>query len=163
MRPKPVEYIRRTKKNYGKLGYTPYQWFHADSVPDFVTPAKPLSESRLGMISTAGTYMLGQVAFHYKDDTSIRSIPSDARPEDIRFSHVMENYLVEARQDPATVFPLPTLAQLHTDRVIGELASNYFTCMGGIYSQSRVESELLPALEAAVSREQLDLLLLVPL
>ena len=36
----------------------------------------------------------------------------------IRFSHIMENYLVEARQDPASVFPSQVLARLRSDGVI---------------------------------------------
>jgi len=35
--------------------------------------------------------------------------------------------------------------------------------MGGIYSRKRVMTELIPALDEAVTKEELDLLLLVPL
>ena len=38
------------------------------------------------MISTAGTYIQGQVAYYYQDDTSIRAIPNDTPVEKIRFS-----------------------------------------------------------------------------
>ncbi|MBO7007868.1 MAG: hypothetical protein JJ854_18530, partial [Pseudomonadales bacterium] len=103
------------------------------------------------------------VAFYTKDDTSIRSIPSTTSTEDIRFAHIMENYLVEARQDPCTVFPINALNQLQDEGVVGELADNFFSCMGGIYSRKRVETELIPNLDDAVKREKLDLLLLVPL
>ena len=163
MRPEPTEYIRQTRENYQQLGFEPYTWYSADSPPAFTKTRKPLSESRLGMISTAGTYVHGQVAYYYKDDTSIRSISSKTPVEDLRFSHIMENYLVEARQDPCTVFPTEALAQLKDAGAIGELSENYFSCMGGIYSQKRVRTELLPALDDAISKEELDLLLLVPL
>ena len=163
MRPPPTEYIRRTRESYEKLGFEPYRWFHAESEPAFVVPAKPLAESRLGMISTAGTYVQGQVAYHTKDDTGVRAIPGDTPMDKIRFSHIMENYLVEARQDPATVFPSEVLAKLRSDGVIGELADNYYSCMGGIYSQKRVRAELIPRLTDAVDRERIDLLFLVPL
>jgi hypothetical protein len=75
----------------------------------------------------------------------------------------MENYLVEARQDPCTIFPLEALIQLESEGIIGELAGNYFSCMGGIYSKNRVINELIPKLEDAVYKEQLDVLLLIPL
>ncbi len=163
MKPEPTEYIRQTRENYEKLGFTPYAWYQADSAPAFTPLSKPLSESRLGMISTAGTYVQGQVAYYYKDDTSIRSIPNDTPVDKIRFSHIMENYLIEARQDPCTVFPIEALRTLNDEGVIGELASNYFSCMGGVYSQKRVGSELIPNLEAAIESEELDVLLLVPL
>ncbi len=161
--PSPTHYIKQTRDNYEKLGFEPYQWFAADTPPAFTMPAKPLTESRLGMISTAGTYVHGQVAYYYKDDTSIRGIPRDTPVTDLRFSHIMENYLVEARQDPCTVFPVEALAHLKEEGVIGDLAANYYSCMGGIYSQNRVKNELIPNLQAAIATEEIDLLLLVPL
>jgi len=163
MKPTPTEYIRQTRENYDKLGFEPYQWFHADSEPAFAPVKKPLAESKLGMISTAGTYIQGQVAYYYKDDTGIREIPNDTPLDKIRFAHIMENYLVEARQDPATVLPLEVLKKLRTNGVIGDLADNYYSCMGGIYSQNRVRNELIPNLVDAIDKEQIDLLLLVPL
>ena len=162
-RPAPTHYIRQTRENYEKLGFEPYQWFEADSPPAFTPPVKLLAESRLGLISTAGTYVHGQVAYYYKDDTSIRAIPNNTPVADLRFSHIMENYLVEARQDPCTVFPIAALARLKEAGVIGDLAANYYSCMGGIYSQNRVKNELIPNLEAAIDTEEIDLLLLVPL
>ena len=163
MEPTPTEYFRRTRESYEKLGFEPYRWFHAETEPAFAAPSKPLAESRLGMISTAGTYVQGQIAYYYKDDTGIRAIPNDTPLDKIRFSHIMENYLVEARQDPATVFPSQVLATLCSDGVIGELADNYYSCMGGIYSQKRVKAELIPSLADAIARERIDLLFLVPL
>jgi D-proline reductase (dithiol) PrdB len=159
----PVKYIERTRETYDKLGYPPYRWFHAQSAPAFTPVTKPLAMSRLGMISTAGTYLQGQVAYYYKDDTSIRAIPKDAPTDKIRFSHITENYLVEARQDSGTVFPLESLSRLEEEGFIGELASEYYSCMGGIYSQNRVVQELIPNLEAVILEQDLDLLLLVPL
>lgn len=163
MKPTPTEYMKQTRENYEKLGFEPYSWFSASDAAPFAALTKPLSDSRLGVVSTAGTYLHGQVAYYYKDDTSIRAIPSNASVDDLRFSHIMENYLVEARQDPCTVFPIEALNTLQADGVIGELADNFFSCMGGIYSTRRVKTELIPNLEEAVEKERLDLLLLVPL
>ena len=163
MKPNPTQYIRQTRENYEKLGFDAYQWFHAETAPAFTPLSKPVSASKLGMISTAGTYVQGQVAYYYKDDTSIREIANDTPIDKIRFSHIMENYLVEARQDPCTVFPLEALTSLAAEGTIGELAPTYFSCMGGIYSKKRVQNELIPNLEGAINKQQLDILLLVPL
>ena len=163
MKPTPIGYMQRTRENYEKLGFEPYQWFQADTAPAFAPVEKPLAESRLGLVSTAGAYVRGQVAYHYRDDTGIRSIPADTRVADLRFSHIMENLLVEARQDPCVVFPLEALRRLADEGVIGEPAANYYSCMGGVYSTRRVREELIPDLEAALAKERLDLLLLVPL
>ena len=159
----PVSYIQQTKDRYDSLGYEPYKWFSADSEPDFTPAAKPLSESKLGLVSTAGTYVAGQVAYYYKDDASVRAIPSNTPVDDIRFSHVTENYLVDARKDPRCTFPIEALQTLKSEGVIGALADNFFSCMGGIYSQRRVVEELIPALEQGIADEEIDVLLLVPL
>jgi hypothetical protein len=95
-----VSYIDRTRELYDKIGYPPYAWFQAESAPAFTAMKRPLAECRLGMVSTAGTYVTGQTAFYYRDDTSIRKIPANTAKKDLRFSHITENYLVEARQDP---------------------------------------------------------------
>jgi len=159
----PVKYIDQTKSLYDHLGYPPYSWYQADSAPAWSPMQKPLAESRLGMISTAGTYIAGQTAYFYKDDTSIRPIASNTQTQQLRFSHLTENYLVEARQDPATVFPTDALNRLNAEGYIGELAANFYSCMGGIYSQRRVKEELIPAVQEVVSEESIDCLLLVPL
>lgn len=161
--PVPMAYIEQTRRQYNGLGYPPYEWFEAEDAPVLAKISKPLDESKLGLISTAGTYVAGQQAYYYKDDASIREIPSNTDVSDLRFSHIMENYLVEAWQDPGVVFPIEALRKLDKDGMVGELAEEFLACMGGIYSQRRVNEELIPQLEAVVDRQRLDLLLLVPL
>ena len=159
----PTEYIQKTRALYDHLGYPPYQWFNADSPPPWSPLTKPLSESCLGVISTAGVYIKGQVAYYYKDDTSYRKISKHTPVEDLRFTHVTENYLMDARKDPNTVFPIQALNHLEQEGFIGELADTLFSCMGGIYSQRRVGSELIPALTKEILQQKIDVLLLVPL
>ncbi|MBF0277937.1 MAG: hypothetical protein HQM13_09110 [SAR324 cluster bacterium] len=159
----PINYIQQTRDFYEHLGYRPYQWFYADTPAPWTSLSKPLSKSRLGMISTAGTYVKGQVAYFYKDDTSFRKIPRNTPVADIRFSHVTENHLVEPRKDPNTIFPIQALNQLEKEGFIGELSENFLSCMGGIYSQRRVRSELIPELVKEILEQKIDLLLLVPL
>ncbi|MCB1646859.1 MAG: hypothetical protein KDI36_15475, partial [Pseudomonadales bacterium] len=100
---------------------------------------------------------------YYKDDSSIRAIPSGTPVSDLRFSHITENYLVEARQDPRCVFPLEALQKLTQEGAIGSLSANHYSAMGGIYSQRRVQEELIPALDKALAIEPPDYVLLVPL
>lgn len=159
----PASYIERTRRLYDSLGYQAYDWYHAESEAPFTEPAKKLNDSRIGLVSTAGTYVAGQVAYYYKDDTSIRQIAGDTPTDRIRFSHVTENYLEDARKDCRCVLPLEALKQLKSEGVVGDLAANYYSCMGGIYSQRRVKEELIPSLETAIASEEIDLLLLIPL
>ena len=158
-----VEYIKGITERYQRLGYDAYKWYHADGPPPWQPLRKPLSESRLAVLSTAGTYVAGQVAYYYKDDTSIRRIPKATPVEDLRFSHITEHYLVDARPDPDCVFPLTPLRQLEAEGAIGELADDLVSCMGGIYSQRRVGAELIPQAEAIFAEQGADAALLIPL
>lgn len=156
-----INYMQAIRARYENLGYTPYRWFEADSPPPWTALTKPLAQSRLGLLSTSGAYALGQIAYHYKDDVSIRALPSTTAEADLRFSHITENYLVDARRDPNCILPLAPLRALRQQGVIGELADSVFSCMGGVYSQRRVREEMAPALLEAFRAQQVDCALLV--
>ncbi|MBT3371247.1 MAG: hypothetical protein HOA08_06700 [Rhodospirillaceae bacterium] len=158
-----VEYMRTIREKYSKMGYAPYGWHEATEAPPWTPLAKPLSECRVGMMTTAGTYVAGQEAYFYKDDTSHRPIPSNTPVENLRFSHLTENYLPDARRDPNCAFPIEPLRQLVDEGVIGGLADNFFSCMGAVYSKRRVDEEVAPAIYEAFAKEGVDVAYLVPL
>ena len=160
---KTINYIEVIRERYQKLGYSAYQWFRAAEPPPFVPLNKPLSESRVGLLSTSGAYRLGQCAYHYKDDTSLRLIPSDTPDDLIRFSHITENYLKSPRKDPNCILPLSQLRQLTANGTIGSVAEEAVTCMGGIYSQRRVREELAPAMLDAYRAQNIDAAFLIPM
>lgn len=156
-----VQYIKQINERYTRLGYAPYRWFQADEPPAWTPLKKPISQSKLGVLSTSGAYVVGQEAFHYKDDTSLRAIPKDTPDQDMRFSHITENYLVDPRKDPNCIIPLRALAGLANRGVVGAIADDLFTCMGGIYSQRRVREELIPKLFNRWREQEVDAVLLV--
>lgn len=156
-----VEYMRAITERYRSLGYAPYRWFQPADAPPWQPFAKPLSQASIGVLSTSGAYALGQVAYHYKDDTSIRRIAADTPDARLRFSHITENYLVDPRRDPGCIVPLSALRKLAGEGVIGRLADQVLSCMGGVYSQRRVREEVAPALLAAFRAQQVDAALLV--
>jgi hypothetical protein len=162
-RPPPVRYIDAITQRYASLGYAPYRWYVADSSPPFAPLKKPLSQSRLGVLTTSGCYVAGQVAFHYKDDASIRRIPIDTPADRLRFSHITENYLVNARRDPECLVPFTALRRLRDDGAVGSLADDAISCMGGVYSQRKVRAELIPQIEGAFKQQAVDVALLVPM
>jgi len=159
----PIEYMRMTRELYESLGHPPYGWYHADTPPAFTRLSKPLSECRIGVLSTSGAYVVGQRAYHYKDDCSIRAIPKTTPTQNIHFSHITENYLPDPRRDPNCVLPIDALRTLEADGLIGEVADDLFSCMGGIYSQRRVNEELIPALSEAFRQQNIDAAFLVPM
>ncbi len=159
----PLQYMAAIAERYGKLGYPAYKWFEADTPPAWAPLAKPLSKSRIGVLTTAGAYVKGQQAFFYKDDTSHRAIPKSTPVSEIRFSHLTEQYLPDARRDPNCALPIEPLRQLESEGVIGEVAEDLFSCMGGIYSQRRVGEELIPDLAARWRAQNVDAVFLIPL
>lgn len=159
----PVRYIDAITQRYASLGYPAYRWYVAADRPPFAPLKKPLSQSRLGVLTTSGCYVAGQVAYHYKDDASIRLIPMDMPTDRLRFAHITENYLVNARRDPECLVPLTSLRALRDEGVVGELADSAISCMGGIYSQRRVREELIPQVEGVFKQQAVDVALLVPM
>jgi hypothetical protein len=52
----PVPYMARTRDYYAAIGYTtPYRWAHYTEAP-FQSLTKPLSQSRVTIITTAAPY-----------------------------------------------------------------------------------------------------------
>ena len=160
----PVEYITRIRENYARLGYKPYAWVdhrNPSSPPPWQPLRKPLAESRLALLASGGIYVTGQVAFHWKDDTSFRAIPTTVATKDLRATHFAYD-LGDARRDPNVVFPIDTLRRLVAEHVVGALTENAYTFMGGIYSTRRVSEELAPKLVERVREDHADVALLVP-
>ena len=157
----PVDYIARTREQYDKLGYPPYQWVRNEDEPPFAPLAKPLSEAKVGLVASGGIYRTGQVAFHYRDDFSFREIPANTPNSELRATHFAYD-LTDARRDPNAVFPLETLRNLVDEGHIGSLGPHAYTFMGGIYSVRKVRDALAPAIAERLLNDEVDLAILVP-
>jgi D-proline reductase (dithiol) PrdB len=158
----PIEYITRIRENYARLGYKPYAWVDKRCEPPPWAPlAKPLSDGRLGLIASGGIYVSGQVAFHWRDDTTFREVPTDVPTAELRATHFAYD-LTDARRDPNVVFPIDTLRRLVAEGVVGSLAPIAYTFMGGIYSARRVAEELAPRLTERLLEARVAAALLVP-
>ena len=157
----PVDYIARTREQYDKLGYPPYQWVRNEDVPPFTPLTKPLNQAKVGLVASGGIYRTGQVAFHYRDDFSFREIPADTPASELRATHFAYD-LTDARRDPNAVFPLETLRNLVGEGRIGGLGAQAYTFMGGIYSVRKVREALAPAIADRLLNDEVDLAILVP-
>lgn len=157
----PVDYIERTREQYDALGYPPYRWVVNEDTPPFVPLAKPLTDCRVALLASGGIYRLGQVAFHFKDDTSFRAIPVDTPADELRVTHFAYD-MTDARRDVNVVFPLETLKDLAGLGRIGSLVPNAYTFMGGIYSSRKVREILAPALADCLIRDEVDVAIMVP-
>ena len=157
----PADYIGETKALYDSLGYDSYRWAERPEPPPFAPIAKPLSECRITLVGSGGLYRTGQVAFHTKDDTSIRVIATDTPTSELRTAHFAYDQ-TDARTDPNCVFPLDRLRELAAHGVIGGLTDEAYAFMGGIYSIRRMEAETAKWLVERCTAQEPDIVLLVP-
>jgi D-proline reductase (dithiol) PrdB len=157
----PADYIAETRRLYSALGYEPYRWAERPEPPPWAPLDRPLGECRVGVIASGGIYRAGQVAFHHRDDTTVRIVGRDTPTAELRATHFAYD-LADARADPNCVFPIDTLRDLAADGVIGELADELYTFMGGIYSTRKVEETVAPRLVDLVAGQHPDIVLLVP-
>lgn len=157
----PIDYIARTMAQYAALDFPAYRWVENTTAAPWSRLKKPLSECKVALICSGGIYKKGQIAFHYEDDISFRIIESDTAPSDLRITHFAYD-MTAARKDPNVVFPTQGLQALADDGAIGELALNAYTFMGGIYSSRKVSSQLAPELANRVIKDEVDVVVLVP-
>jgi len=114
----PIDYMRRTRDWYLALGYdNPYEWAHFDDVP-FRALRKPLSQSRVTLITTAAPYQAGKgeqgPGAPYNADAKFFSVYSGdtALDHDLRIAHVAIDRKHTSMEDSGTWFPLPALRDL---------------------------------------------------
>jgi D-proline reductase (dithiol) PrdB len=157
----PADYIDETKQLYDSLGYDSYRWAHRPEAPPWARIDKPLSECRITLVGSGGIYRKGQIAFHTKDDTSIRIIDSDTATSELRTAHFAYDQ-TDARADANCVFPLDRLRELAQQGVIGSLSERALAFMGGIYSTRRLEAETGPMLVEHCQAEEPDIVVMVP-
>ncbi len=154
----PVRYIEQVRRIYA--AEPPYQWSSYDSSP-LAPVGKPLSRCRIALLSSSGIYRQDQPLFDdVKNDLTWREIPTDVAIADLRISHFSKN--AKAVTDVNTVFPIQRLRELAAEGFIGELASPAFTFMGRIFTRTRLQKEMAPALLERLYALGVDAALLVP-
>lgn len=165
-----------------------YEWqAHAYSPGEGTEPAfeystgpwssmsKPLSESRLALISSGGLYLdgddpmgargptqeqaIGRIREFTLMDPVLVAIPSDVDRHRIRIRH--PGYDIRgAMRDYNVVFPIDRLKELTSDGVIGELANESYSFVG-VSSQKRLLAESAPRWAKMLVSRGIDAALLV--
>jgi len=163
----PIRYMERIRSYYKALGYgAPYEWAHCSEVP-FRSLAKPLSRSRVAIITTAAPYQPDKgdqgpgapynaaAKFYtvYSGDTAI--------DHDLRISHVAIDRKHTTAEDSAAYFPLLELRRRATSGRIGSVAPLFH---GAPTNRSqRVTLEIdCPEIVARCKADAVDAAILVP-
>ena len=128
----PIRYVDRSRAYYLALGYgNPYRWAHNHDVP-FTRVSKPLSESRVALVSTASPFdpakgNQGAWAPYNAEAkfTRVYSMPIDPAP-DVRISHVGYDRKHTSAEDINTYFPLARLKEVAQDGRIGHLNERFY-------------------------------------
>ncbi len=134
-----------------------------DSVP-LATLRRPLSESRLTFVSTAGVQPKGTLPFdvvHPVGDYTFREVPSDSSPVDLEI-HQLKYPTDGAHRDLNVIFPIERLQELRDEGVVGALTSSLFSFLGYNMDPGLMERTLAEDLAQAVADQQADLALLCP-
>jgi D-proline reductase (dithiol) PrdB len=135
----------------------------ADTVP-LARLRKPLSESRLTFVSSAGVQPVGTMPFdvvHPVGDYSFRRVPSSSKPSDLEI-HQIKYPTHGAHKDLNVIFPIERLQELATEGVIGGLTENFFSFIGYNMDPERLERTLAEDIAKAVEAEGADVVLLAP-
>ena len=158
-----VSYIDRTRDLYSAQGYpNPYQWAHFDEVP-FARLAKPLSECRITLITTASPFREEYVTEADLPIPKEVSSGSTASPPDRLFTDDLAwDKETTHTDDLDSFFPIHRLQELVDAGRIGGLATRYH----GVpteYSQRRTIERDAPEISRRCREDKVDVALLVPL
>jgi D-proline reductase (dithiol) PrdB len=131
---------------------------------------RPLSESKVALLSTAGLSMKGDAPFDMemerrnpvRGDPSWRALRADATSASIEANHlhIDTGYIL---RDLNVALPLERLRALVEQGAVGAVAETHYSIMGYQGNDTSVlEAESAPEIAARMKDEQVDLALLAP-
>ncbi|HZA24182.1 MAG TPA: glycine/sarcosine/betaine reductase selenoprotein B family protein [Dehalococcoidia bacterium] len=124
---------------------------------------KGLSQSRLGLVTTAGLHLRDDKPF-VAGDPSYRVIPSSSSPKDVIQSHASIGFdHTGFYRDMNLAFPLERLRELVERGTLGSVAPNYYSFMGAQRDPTRIIEETAPEVARRLKAEEVDAVLLVPI
>ncbi|MGH7356924.1 MAG: glycine/sarcosine/betaine reductase selenoprotein B family protein [Candidatus Rokuibacteriota bacterium] len=158
-----VRYIDKTRAYYRGEGYAkPYQWAHFDEVP-FAPLAKPLAESRVGLVTTSEMVIRGREAelAHVEQDPTrpTYSLPMDTPVKDLCSRKASYDRFATTLEDVDAYLPLTHLRDLVDARRIGGLTPR-FQVVQSQYSQRRTLTVDGPQILAQLREDRVDVAVL---
>ena len=131
---------------------------------------KPLAESKLALLSTAGLSMRGDAPFDMEmerqkptqGDPSWRKLRADATSATVEANHLhIDTGYIE--RDLNVALPLDRIREMAAEGVVGAVADSHYSIMGYQGNDSStLEHQSAPEIAAAMRSEEVDLALLAP-
>ena len=167
-----VAYIEKTHAYYRRKGFGEvYRYAHHTEGP-FQPLAKPLAESRLMLISSAGFALIPEdgpapqpfrgINVGEKDQVEVFPIPSDTPAARIRYVTGAHNRAESPMDDPDAFFPVTRLAELRAAGRVGALAREFLR-IRPCYSQRKTRELDAPEVLRRCRAEGVDVALLAPI
>lgn len=130
----------------------------------FTKLKKPLNESKLAFVTSAGLYKNDEHPFDTEallGDTTFRRIhkTDDLTTLKIAHTHYDHQFLQE---DINTVYPIKHLESMVQNKVIGELADTHYSFCGFVLDTEKLITETAEGILKEIKENKIDLVLLAP-
>ncbi len=168
----PIRYIEKTQQYYSRKGKTDaYRYAHFEEGP-FQPLLKPLAQSRLVLISSAGFVIVPEDApepvpfrginIGEKEQVEVFPVPSDTPAARIRYVTGAHNRRDSPMQDVDAFFPVTRLRELQAAGRIGSLARDYLR-IRPCYSQRKTRELDAPEVLRRCREQGVDVALFAPI
>jgi D-proline reductase (dithiol) PrdB len=130
----------------------------------FTPLAKPLADSRVALVTTAGAHLTDQEPFHtatIAGDATFRVIPHDVDLGELRFSHTHYD-TTSAEADPNVVLPRDRLNELIQSGRVGSASPVHVGMMGFNPDPTAIADVAAPAVAETLRDEDVDVVIMAP-
>lgn len=158
----PLSYVIKSRDFYEARGFSrPYRWAENSGSP-FAALSKPLSESRIGVVTTS-------VMFQDQGDELLADAPKNKAfaqactpiPTEMFTRHLSWHKTATHTDDVATFLPLEQLRRAAGAGVVGSLSPRFYGVPTN-YSQRETKQDALE-ITAWCEEDEVDVVVLVPL
>jgi D-proline reductase (dithiol) PrdB len=142
-----------------------HQFVESTEIP-WAPLAKPIRESVVALVTTAGVHLRSDPPFDMDDadgDPSAREIPSGVDARDVAITHKYYDHAA-ADRDLNVVLPLDRLRELCAEGAVGSMAPTAYSFMGHIDGRhlATLIAETAPAVARRLRADGADAALLTP-
>lgn len=131
------------------------------SPPPIAKVKKPLKDSKIAFITTAGVHLKEDEPFDVNGDYTFRIIPGDVDFSNLKITH--DHYdKKEALKDINCVFPLEILRNLRDEMYIKDIAPRNFSFMGYIPNTDPLINISAPKIADMLVEDNVDIVILSP-
>ena len=157
-----VRYIDRTRAYYQAEGYgKSYDWAHFDDIPftPFQSIGKPLSECRVGVVTTSELARHGVEAGPEDLRRLVYALPTDVPVHELRSRKAAYDRYATTLDDVDSYLPLTHLHRFVAEGTIGALAPR-FQVIYSEYSQRKTLSVDAPEILKQMREDRVDVAVL---